>query len=862
MAVLAPSAHGATSAPETLSPAPAAEAGVSAGAAGDENAAPDEADSASDEAEESAAVTPTPTPAPPAPSAATSSGDQSTSDTAPSSTSSDASTPSASPLSEPSAQQRSVMRSAAALVCTPGNVYGVTGAGQLRHVDPNGTVRSVGSAAAGVSSFNGLAVGASGSTVYGYERTSGVASGTTTVVSVASLWRYDVATGGWTRLNRTVDSNANSRTVQFIGGAVSFDNNRYYFGGFSQDGTRFRLWEYDPNTNATSFKGAVNTSQGASTGSNGDIAFDRMGNLFIVRGVGATTSIFTVTAANLAAAAGGTIPAALSNSVTTMSNVNGVTFDGAGRVYLGAGNELRSYAMPNFTDRRDVTMSLGGSTDLAGCSPPPTVTLEKVVDGDRVLASDQFRLTLRQGSEAIGQATTTGSSAGVQDERVGPLPTVRGATLQFAEEASGTTNLSDYASSYRCTVDGTVIPGASGQGRSGSVTIPASGEAVVCQIFNAPLVADIAVRKTVVDYAGNNPQPGAGWTLGAAAAATSGSVVTSPTAARQDAGSDGSASWAWRFGSADARATLSVSETQEAGYEFVRGTCVVTTLAGSTRTVDLPDESAVPVTGIAPGDSVDCEYVNKVAGAELTLEKNLQTQFDPDAGVAQWILSASGPTTGLAGVTGESAVTAVEVEPGSYDLSERLAPQFADKADGYQAVSLVCTEESAGAMPTVTLEAATVHLEPGDVVTCTFTNRDLPGDLQWVKVAADSGDSLNGSEWLLTGPSFPQGETVTGGHDGSFSVGELAWGEYELVETKAPTGYQRSDAVHQVTISPAGLSVPLGEIENRPQDPLVLPLTGGTGTTAYWAGGGLLAVTAFVIAVWRVRREDATLSRR
>ncbi|MBG6084897.1 hypothetical protein [Zhihengliuella flava] len=109
------------------------------------------------------------------------------------------------------------MRSAAALVCTPGSV-------------------------------DGLAVGASGSTVYGYERTSGVASGTTTVVSVASLWRYDVATGGWTRLNRTVDSNANSRTVQFIGGAVSVENNRYYFVGFSSDSMCLRIWGLPPES--------------------------------------------------------------------------------------------------------------------------------------------------------------------------------------------------------------------------------------------------------------------------------------------------------------------------------------------------------------------------------------------------------------------------------------------------------------------------------------------------------------------------------------------------------------------------------------------------------------------------------------
>ena len=78
---------------------------------------------------------------------------------------------------------------------------------------------------------------------------------------------------------------------------------RFYFGGFTSNGnssrstviTRPRTFEY---------KGYVDTSTGAGSTNNGDIAFDSQGNLFIVRGSGTTTTIFSVTNDALAAAGG------------------------------------------------------------------------------------------------------------------------------------------------------------------------------------------------------------------------------------------------------------------------------------------------------------------------------------------------------------------------------------------------------------------------------------------------------------------------------------------------------------------------------------------------------------------------------
>jgi hypothetical protein len=68
----------------------------------------------------------------------------------------------------------------------------------------------------------------------------------------------------------------------------------------SSDSSRvFRLWEYAPgNPGSIVYKGSVATP--GSGNANGDIAFDTNGNLFIVRGSGNTTTVYSVTAANLA----------------------------------------------------------------------------------------------------------------------------------------------------------------------------------------------------------------------------------------------------------------------------------------------------------------------------------------------------------------------------------------------------------------------------------------------------------------------------------------------------------------------------------------------------------------------------------
>ncbi|HLS00846.1 MAG TPA: hypothetical protein VK054_02520, partial [Beutenbergiaceae bacterium] len=401
---------------------------------------------------------------------------------------------------------------------------------------------------------------------------------------------------------------ADSET-NLIAGAVDLSTGLFYFGGYMSNGD-FKIFEYNPNTNTLSVKGIVETEN---TGiASGDIDFDAAGNLFIVSGSAGKTKIYSVTRTDFEAANGGPIPSSVSAEVDAMASVAGVAFDASGKVFLSAQQEVRSYDMPDWSNAQTVATGDDGlhiSTDLAGCSSPPSITIEKYVEGGRVDDTDQFDLTLHHGSQLLGEATTQGDATGVQSQRIGPLPTLRNVQLRFEETGAGTTDLDNYVTSYRCLVDG--VQQTQGNATTGSVTIPTGGDVVECRLHNSPLIANVNIHKDLVDTKGENPTPAHDWTVGLGTTPSTGTVTPEPASPTQTIDSSGDAAWELRFNNFQDRATVAVSETQEDGYEFESATCVITHLDGTTTTHDLPSESAYDVDGVAPGDHMECVYTNK-----------------------------------------------------------------------------------------------------------------------------------------------------------------------------------------------------------------------------------------------------------
>ena len=119
----------------------------------------------------------------------------------------------------------------------------------------------------------------------------------------------------------------------------------------------------------------------------------------------------------------------------------------------------------------------------------------------------------------------------------------------------------------------------------------------------------------------------------------------------------------------------------------------------------------------------------------------------------------------------------------------------------------------------------------------------IPGTLTWVKTDKDSGEVLAGSEWTLT-PKDGRPTTVTDNGDldqadadGAFKLTGLDWGEYELMETKAPEGHDPISEPITVTIDAKHTTVNIGDVSNaKTPAKVTYDPNGGQGDTPGYDG--------------------------
>ena len=148
-------------------------------------------------------------------------------------------------------------------------------------------------------------------------------------------------------------------------------------------------------------------------------------------------------------------------------------------------------------------------------------------------------------------------------------------------------------------------------------------------------------------------------------------------------------------------------------------------------------EGATVLDGIvtlSTGDDATCTIVNTYTGADPTLTL-VKVVRGGAAAATDWVLSASGATP-VSGVSGTPAVTAAEVQPGEYTLSESGGP------DGYTPGAWTCT----GAI----VVGAVITVDWGDDIVCTITNTSAATEL--VATGVDSGrPAVMASALLLIG---------------------------------------------------------------------------------------------------------------
>ena len=164
--------------------------------------------------------------------------------------------------------------------------------------------------------------------------------------------------------------------------------------------------------------------------------------------------------------------------------------------------------------------------------------------------------------------------------------------------------------------------------------------------------------------------------------------------------------------------TFNLSETGPTGYALETLSCV--------GAADTATTVANPQVSILQGELVTCTFVNNDIAPRLTITKTIS---GGPAALSDFTLSFDGPSGTASGISGSSAITNVEIEAGTYTISETLV-------DSYDGV-LTCS----GAVDANPNDGLIVAV--GEVVTCTFTNTFNPVfDYTLVK-QLDTGPSVN-----------------------------------------------------------------------------------------------------------------------
>jgi LPXTG-motif cell wall-anchored protein len=120
----------------------------------------------------------------------------------------------------------------------------------------------------------------------------------------------------------------------------------------------------------------------------------------------------------------------------------------------------------------------------------------------------------------------------------------------------------------------------------------------------------------------------------------------------------------------------------------------------------------------------------------------------------------------------------------------------------------------------------------------TVTNTEKVGSLKVIKVDEDE-ELLSGATFELRDANGNLIGTETTGSSGEAYFGNLSWGDYQLIETKAPNGYRKLLQPISITIGPGDLLHIEKTVVNT-KTGWQIPKTGGIGTAGFYGFGALV----------------------
>jgi hypothetical protein len=182
--------------------------------------------------------------------------------------------------------------------------------------------------------------------------------------------------------------------------------------------------------------------------------------------------------------------------------------------------------------------------------------------------------------------------------------------------------------------------------------------------------------------------------------------------------------------------TYSVTETPVAGWDLVSKSCKAGTASYGTPSGNAITGIILPSTGTT---DLLCIFTNVKQGS-IIIEK----QTDPNSAPGSFTFNLDGASQGSIPDGGQISIP--NLSTGAYSVQEVNLPA------GFELTSISCTESTSLTPSThnVSTRTATYELDPGETITCTFTNTaniDL-------KVTKSDGDYARPNPYLSAGETF------------------------------------------------------------------------------------------------------------
>lgn len=394
-------------------------------------------------------------------------------------------------------------------------------------------------------------------------------------------------------------------------------------------------------------------------------------------------------------------------------------------------------------------------------------------------------------------------------------------------------------------------------------------------VTNDPLEATLTMTKKALAVNGTPlPSSRKGWDL--TATAQDASTVVGGT---QTTGDDGTVTnpWTVTVPAGKDTGTATISEAAAEGWENKAISC--TSGDGSALTVTPTGKPGEGTITVSPGAKIACEFTNQRKPGTLTWTKT-------DAGTAKEIPGSSwtikGASPGVAEVTVTDCVEDGKCQGGIAD-SDPAPGKFKVTNLPWDRYAVTEATPPSGYVLDTTVRPAQISSTRLDVDLGTITNTRATGTVTWKKVDGDNNAALAGSEWTLTGPSFPAATVITDCDSGDCKAKAAGATYYDadpapgvfrvegipadgatlaLTESKAPAGYRLDKKAQAFSITIGADGAVVNHVFNDPfpnyKSPVpALPLTGGMGADSFYLGGlglGLMTVIALVVRQLRRRR--------